>query len=329
MELNFSFFSKASSAILEWPCEETRIPEGSLDRIDAMHKPVMLKEAIDYLNLRDGSVVVDATLGLGGHSRVIAGIISPNGRLIAIDKDEEALSRAKEELADFSSRCIFAHEDFRNLDAVLEKNRIRGVDAFLFDLGVSSLQLDDRSRGFSFRGEGPLDMRMDRKSYISAYDLLNNLTEEEIASLIYRFGQERFSRRIAHAIVDARRRAPLSTTQELADLIMRVFPGKMRHQRIHPATRTFQALRIAVNRELEALEEALQKAVLFLNPGGRICVISFHSLEDKIVKETFKGLAKTEKFQLLFKKILTPAEEEVRENPRARSAKMRVIERIR
>ncbi len=292
------------------------------------HSPVMYKEVLAMLNLKDGLVVVDATLGMGGHALGIAEKVAPHGKLIGFDKDAESLEVAKESLKKFSKNCIFVQDDFRNLDKVLEDKGISGVDAFIFDLGISSYQLDDAERGFGFRNEGPLDMRMDRKSFISAYDLLNNLTEEEISSILWRFGQERFSRRIARVVVTARQRSPVSSTRELADLVVRAMPKGMRHQRIHPATRTFQALRIAVNRELEALDEALKKAVPLLNKGGRICVISFHSLEDKIVKENFRELAKSGDFSLVFKKVLRPSEEEVRDNPRSRSAKMRVIERV-
>lgn len=293
------------------------------------HKPVMLEEVLDVLRLKDGMVVVDCTLGLAGHAQAIVKKIAPKGTLVAIDKDEESLSLAKEKLKAYPKSCVYVHDDFRNLDKILERCDIAGIDGVLFDLGVSSYQLDNPERGFSIRAEGPLDMRMDRKSFISAYDLLNNLTEDELSSILWRFGQERFSHRIAHSFVQARQKAPLSSTSQLAELVLRVLPYKARFQRIHPATRTFQALRIAVNRELDALQEALQKAALFLNKGGRICVISFHSLEDKIVKENFRELVNTQRYRLLFKKVLRPTLEEIQANPRSRSAKMRVIERTR
>ena len=317
----------AASALLEGSAAEE---EGGPTVVSLTHKPVMSEEVLSMLKVSDGKVIVDATVGLGGHSAGILEKIMPRGSLIAIDKDDEALAIAQENLRPFGRHCLFMHDDFRNLDKILEDADISGVDGVLFDLGVSSYQLDNPTRGFSIKAEGPLDMRMDRKSFISAYDLLNNLTEEEIASILWRFGQERFSRRIAHGVISARQKAPLSSTRQLADLVLRALPYKARfHHKIHPATRTFQALRIAVNRELDALDEALKKAALFLNKGGRICVISFHSLEDKIVKENFRQLARTNRFELVFKKILEPSEREVRENPRARSAKMRVIERVR
>ena len=319
------------------PQEKVRICETSCDEGPThgiymqklSHKPVMLKEVLSMFNLKDGMVVVDATMGLGGHSLSLAEKIVPKGKLIGIDKDAESLAVARGHLKKYSKNCLLVQDDFRNLDKVLDRSNIEGVDAILFDLGISSFQLDNAVRGFSIRSEGPLDMRMDRKSFISAYDLLNNLTEEEIASILWKFGQERFSRRIARSLVHARGKAPISSTKELAELIVKVLPIKARFQRIHPATRTFQALRIAVNRELDALDEALKKAALYLNKKGRICVISFHSLEDKIVKENFRAWAKAGKYRLVVKKILRPTPQEMDDNPRSRSAKMRVIERVR
>ncbi|MFH0877282.1 MAG: 16S rRNA (cytosine(1402)-N(4))-methyltransferase RsmH [Candidatus Omnitrophota bacterium] len=292
------------------------------------HKPVMLAEVLTYLKIKNGDVVMDCTVGLGGHAEALVKKIIPRGKLLAMDRDQEVLALAQDRLKEDRAHCCFVHGDFRNLDHVLSIHDVDGVDAFLFDLGVSSVQLDTASRGFSFRSEGPLDMRMDRESFISAYDLLNTLTEGEIASMLWRFGQERFSRRIAQRIVRSRSRQPISSTTQLAEIVLSAMPYKSRFQRIHPATRTFQALRIAVNRELEALDEGLKKAALFLNKGGRICVISFHSLEDKIVKDNFRQLCGTSRFRLIFKKVLRPCFEEMRENPRSRSAKMRVIERV-
>lgn len=295
---------------------------------DSLHKPVMEEEVLRFIHPRDGMVVVDATLGLGGHASAMAERLQPSGRLIMIDKDEESIAAAKERLQKSRAHCDFVHDDFRHLDRILDRLGIEGADAFLFDLGISSFQLDNPVRGFSIRAEGPLDMRMDRSGFISAYDLLNNLTEEEIASILWKFGQERFSRRIARSIVRARHSGPITSTKELADAVLRALPYKARFQRIHPATRTFQALRIAVNRELDSLDEAIKKAALYLNKGGRICVISFHSLEDKIAKENFRALSRTERFRPVFKKIMRPTPEEISRNPRSRSAKMRVIERV-
>jgi len=307
---------------------ETR-PEGGDEAMqESLHKPVMEEEVLRFIHPRDGMVIVDATLGLGGHASAMAERLQPSGRLIMIDKDEESIAAAKERLQKSRAHCDFVHDDFRHLDRILDGLGIEGADAFLFDLGISSFQLDNPVRGFSIRAEGPLDMRMDRSGFISAYDLLNNLTEEEIASILWKFGQERFSRRIARSIVRARHSGPITSTKELADAVLRALPYKSRFQRIHPATRTFQALRIAVNRELDSLDEALKKAALYLNKGGRICVISFHSLEDKIAKENFRALSRTERFRPVFKKIMRPSPEEISRNPRSRSAKMRVIERV-
>jgi 16S rRNA (cytosine1402-N4)-methyltransferase len=330
MGFHLNLFSSAetnTSALLETAPDQE---EGESVVPAVHHKPVMRDEVMAMLKLKDGRKVVDMTLGLGGHAAGILEKIGSRGFLIGVDKDEEALTLARENLKSFTKHCRLVHDDFRNLDKILERCGVTGgVDAVLFDLGVSSYQLDSPGRGFSIRSDGPLDMRMDRKSFISAYDLLNNLTEEEIASILWRFGQERFSRRIARLIVASRGSAVIASTKQLADLVVRSLPAKARfYHRIHPATRTFQALRIAVNRELDALDEGLRKAALFLNKGGRICVLSFHSLEDKIVKENFRELARTGRYELVFKKILEASEDEVRDNPRSRSAKMRVIERV-
>ncbi len=309
--------------------EKEARPEGGDEAMqESLHKPVMEEEVLRFIRPRDGMVVVDATLGLGGHAFAMAARLQPSGRLIMIDKDEESIAAAKEHFQEIRAHCDFVHDDFRHLDKVLDRLGIEGVDAFLFDLGISSFQLDNPARGFSIRAEGPLDMRMDRSGFISAYDLLNNLTEEEIASILWKFGQERFSRRIARSIVRARHSGPITSTKELADAVLRAMPYKSRFQRIHPATRTFQALRIAVNRELDSLDEALKKAALYLNKSGRICVIAFHSLEDRIVKENFRELSRTERFRPVFKKVMRPTPEEIGRNPRSRSARMRVIERV-
>ncbi len=317
-----SFFQGPSS--LDLLNEE----EGAVIHQNTLHKPVMLGEVLSLLNLKAGMTVIDATVGMGGHAQAIVEKIAPRGRLVCIDKDEESLSMAREKLSCFSSQCVFVQSDFRNLDKAVTEAGIKGADAILFDLGISSYQLDSPLRGFSIRGEGPLDMRMDRKAFISAYDLINNLNEDELAAILWRFGQERFSYKIAHKLVQARSKAPISSTKQLAEIVLNVLPYKARFKKIHPATRTFQALRIAVNRELDALEEALKKTVQILNKGGRICVISFHSLEDKIVKDTFREFVKTGDFVLIHKKVLRPSLEEMRDNPRSRSAKMRVIERL-
>jgi len=292
-----------------------------------LHKPVMLQEMINYLNLKPGQIIVDATMGLAGHSLRILEHILPGGRLVGIDRDQESLEVAKRELDKFSGSCEFVHSNFMDLDKVMENLNIQKIDGILFDLGVSSFQLGDPNRGFSFQNEGPLDMRLDRSSYISAYDLVNNLNEEEISALLWNFGQERWHNRIARHLVQERQKHPITTTLELSDVVMRAIPYKYRNYRIHPATRTFQAVRIAVNRELETLGEALHKAVELLDYSARICVISFHSLEDRIVKFAFRRLASQGKIEIITPKPLIPGLSEVQENPSSRSAKFRVAQK--
>jgi len=292
------------------------------------HIPVMLREVIDYLDLAPGKVVVDATLGTGGHSLAILEKIAPGGRLIGIDRDEESLKIAKERLAKFKNSAEFVYGNFVDIDKIIGNLKVKKIDAILFDLGVSSLQLENPERGFSFQNEGPLDMRLDRNSYISAYDLVNNLNEEEISTLLRNFGEERWHNRIARYLVRERQKHPISTTRELSEVVIRALPYKHRYYRIHPATRTFQAVRIAVNRELETLQAALEKTVGLLNKKARICVISFHSLEDRIVKFSFRGGASAGLIKIITPKPLGPKEDEIAENPSSRSAKFRVGERV-
>jgi len=288
----------------------------------------MYREVIEYLNLKNGDLVVDATIGLGGHAKLILERITPSGKLIGIDRDKESLEIAKGNLSDFKGNFQLCHGDFRDLDEIFEFLKISSYDGILFDLGVSSFQIESPERGFSFQLDSPLDMRFDRDSYISAYDLVNNLTEKEITSLLKSFGQERYSNRIAKVIVGERKFHPIATTSELTKIVLKAIPYRGRYQRIHPATRTFQALRIAVNRELEALEEGLTKAIDFLKSGSRICVISFHSLEDRIVKEKFKYFSSNRRLKIITSKPLTPSSLEIVENPRCRSSKLRVAEKI-
>lgn len=289
--------------------------------------PVMLDEVLDYLNLSPGKTVVDATVGTGGHSKGILEHILPGGRLIAIDRDEESLAVSRQRLESCGGSCEFVYGNFLDIDQIAKSLNIEKIDGALFDLGISSFQLEDAQRGFSFQREGPLDMRLDRNSYISAYDLVNNLNEEEFSTLLRNLGQERWHNRIAHLLVKERERRPIATTKELSDIVVKAIPYKYQHQRIHPATRTFQAVRIAVNRELETLESSINKAVELLSSKGRICVISFHSLEDRIVKFGFRALAAAGKIEIITPKPLTPQEEEVRNNPLSRSAKFRVAEK--
>jgi len=292
------------------------------------HIPVMLSEVLEYLNLGPTSCIVDCTLGLGEHAGAIVKSISPDGQLIGIDRDQSSIDLAREKFQKQSAKVHFVHDDFRNLDKILTQINKKEVDGILFDLGISSYQLSQPGRGFSFKNDDALDMRMDQDGFISAYDLINSLSEKEISNILRNYGQERWHNRIAHKVVEERSKKPISSTMDLSEIVVRAIPARFRRQRIHPATRTFQAIRIAVNRELEALEIALDKCVNHLKIGGRICVISFHSLEDRIVKTKFRQLAKEGNLSLIFKKPLRPSEEEVQTNPRARSARLRVAQRI-
>ncbi len=291
------------------------------------HTPVLLKEAIDFLAVRAGGTYIDATVGLGGHSEAIAKRLGPAGRLIGLDKDPRALEQAKARLAPPPGEqgnwpeIRLVNASFAQL---AEQVGPGAADGVLADLGLSSMQLEDPSRGFSFQAEGPLDMRMDPRSEPTAEQVVNQLSERELADLIYEFGEERRSRRIARAIVRSR---PLRTTQQLAEVV-RAAARPMKPERIHPATRTFQAIRIYVNRELEELAALLQGAERALKPGGRLVVISFHSLEDRRVKEALRSGARVGIWGVLTKKPLTAGEEEVARNPRSRSAKLRAAERL-
>ncbi|MCX5707352.1 MAG: 16S rRNA (cytosine(1402)-N(4))-methyltransferase RsmH [Candidatus Omnitrophica bacterium] len=294
------------------------------------HTPVMLREVLEHLDLRPGKIIVDATLGTAGHAEAILEQILPGGRLIGIDRDEESLGIARQRLSRFERACEFIHGNFVDIDSLLENLGIKKVDGILFDLGISSFQLDDRKRGFSFRNEGPLDMRMDRDSYVSAYDLINNLNEDELSTLLWNFGEERWHNRIARILVKERERQPIATTTQLADIVFRSIPSRYRnrHYRIHPATRTFQAVRIAVNRELEILETAIEKAIAVLKAKNRICVISFHSLEDRVIKFAFRKAHVDGLINIITPKPLVPTLAEIDGNPSSRSSKLRSAERI-
>jgi 16S rRNA (cytosine1402-N4)-methyltransferase len=294
------------------------------------HTPVMINEVLNHLSLSPGKIVVDATVGTGGHSEAILARILPGGRLIGIDRDAESLAIARERLVAFNSSCDFVHENFVNIDTVLSHLNIKKVDAIFFDLGISSFQLENPNRGFSFQYEGPLDMRMDRDSYISAYDLVNNLNEEEISTLLWHFGQERWHNRIARLLVKERKHHPIATTRELANIVVRSIPHRYghRHYRIHPATRTFQAVRIAVNRELETLESAINKAIAVLSKKARISIISFHSLEDRVVKLSFRQAHAQGLINIITPKPLTASTAEIHGNPSSRSSKLRAAQRL-
>ncbi len=298
---------------------------------EGKHLPVLAKEVLQFLDCRPDRVYVDATVGSGGHARKILENSSPTGRLVGLDWDAAAIGRAREVLAPFGDRFRLVQRNFRDLKEVLESLSISAVDGIFADLGVSSDQLEDPERGFSFQGDSPLDMRMDREGSLTARDLIRRLSGEEMARILREFGEERWANRIARAIVRERRAHSLRTTGELVEVIRKSIPTYP--SRIHPATRTFQALRIAVNEELDNLEHFLKTCPALLNPGGRVAIISFHSLEDRIVKSYFQKWAKREKgrtapFRMLVRKPLVPSVDEIRSNPRARSAKLRVIEKI-
>lgn len=297
--------------------------------VNIEHIPVMCREAVEYLKLRPGLTIVDATIGTAGHAMKILEKITPGGRLIGIDRDEDSLLIAGERLKEFNQNVDLVHGDFRSIDKILLGLNLKKIDGILFDLGASSYQLDSQERGFSFRYNAPLDMRMDKTSYILAYDLVNNLTEKEISDILWMFGEERWHNRIARHLVRERSHSPVATTGQLRDIVLRAIGRPFSQgQRIHPATRTFQALRIAVNRELEALEEALRAVPELLKKNGRVCVISFHSLEDRIVKHNFKENSLKGIYRIITKKPLEAKRDETAQNPRSRSAKMRAAVRI-
>jgi 16S rRNA (cytosine1402-N4)-methyltransferase len=312
------------------------------DHTENEHISVMRNVALELLRCEPGGIYVDATVGLGGHSLGILERIQPGGLLVGIDRDKESLEKAEGRLKDYPNSYRLFHDNYKNLPLILNNLALKPVDGILVDLGVSSFQLLSSERGFSFQSDEMLDMRMDRTQQWTAADLVNNMPEAELADIIYRYGEERLSRRIAAAIVHERSKGPISRCDQLASIVSRAF--KVRgHQSIHPATRTFQALRIAVNEELEGLEEFFSEAFTFLKPGGRIVAIAFHSLEDRIVKRVFRRLAgqcvceappelcrcPRQAFgRLLTSRPMTPSPEELTANPRARSARLRCLERI-
>jgi len=306
------------------------------------HDPVLYHEVLEFFRVRPGGVYVDCTTGLGGHSEGILKGLRGSGRLVALDRDSGSLERARRHLGEEFENFSVHHENFKNLPSVLATLEIQSIDGCLLDLGMSSFQLDSGERGFSFQLEGPLDMRMDRDQELTASQLVNELSEERLAEIIWRYGEEKMARKLAAAIVASRRRTKLGTTTELADLVERV-KGRPRGSRLHPATQVFQALRIAVNQELTGLEEILTEVVQFLKPDGCLVVIAFHSLEDRIVKRTFQREAgkcicrrrpdlcdcpRLKRVRILTKKPMTPSSPEVQRNPRSRSAKLRAVQRL-
>lgn len=290
----------------------------------------MPTEVLSWLKPKDGEVFLDCTVGYCGHAESILESSAPSGIVIGIDRDVRAIEAGRKILERFGSRAVLIKGNFVELKHHLADRGISAVQGVLFDLGVSSPQIDEPSRGFSFQAEGPLDMRMDQSTGATAAEIVNRTDEVDLANLIYELGEERYSRRIARAIVRARANRLLETTSDLVSVIEAAVPAHYRRGRIHCATRTFQALRIAVNQELEHLEPALRDAVDVLAPGGRLCVISFHSLEDRIVKHTFRALSAQADglLEILTKRPQLPTDEEINRNPRSRSAKLRVIQRM-
>lgn len=306
------------------------------------HVSVLLNECIEALNIKENGIYVDCTLGGAGHSSHILKHLSKEGMLIGIDQDKDALKAAKERLKEFDN-VKYVHSNFYNIDNILNQLEIEKVDGILMDLGVSSYQLDEAERGFSYMQDAPLDMRMNRDDDFSAYNIVNNYSEEDIYRIIKDYGEERFAKRIANFIVNRRVEKPIETTFELVDIIKAAIPAKARREGPHPAKRTFQAIRIEVNSELKILNKTIEDGVNRLNKGGRMAIITFHSLEDRIVKLKFRELdnpcicpkgfpicvcGKKSIVKLISRKGIAPSKEEIEENPRSRSAKVRVIEKL-
>jgi 16S rRNA (cytosine1402-N4)-methyltransferase len=308
-----------------------------------MHQPVLPEEVIHYLDIKPAGIYIDATIGGAGHALKIANKLNENGLLIGIDQDQTAVTAASERLQQVKPQVKIFHSNFVHVAEILKEQKITAIDGILLDLGVSSPQLDEEERGFSYRANAPLDMRMDQSQPFSAAHLVNTASINELTKIIWEYGEERWSKRIAIFIDKFRRVKPIETTDELAEIIKQAIPAAARKGGPHPARRTFQALRIAVNRELEVLQEVLDKSLTILKPGGRIVVISFHSLEDRIVKTTFARWAKgcecpkevlicrcgqMPKIQIITKKPVQPSKEEMQMNPRARSSKLRCAQKL-
>ena len=306
------------------------------------HVSVLLNECIDNLNIKPDGVYVDCTMGGAGHSKEIVKRLSSEGLFIGFDQDKNAIATAKERLAEYRDRVKFVHSNFENIKEELEKIGVHKIDGVLADLGVSSHQLDEADRGFSYMQDAPLDMRMDVRKDFSAYNVVNEYTEEELAKIIKDYGEDNWAKRIAKFIVEGRAEKPIETTGELVDIIKKAIPKKARIDGPHPAKRTFQAIRIEVNNELGVITKMIDDACSIMNPGGRICIITFHSLEDRIVKNEFKYLSldcvcppempfcqcdKVSEVKVITRKPILPSKEEIEMNPRSRSAKLRVAEK--
>ena len=306
------------------------------------HTSVLLQETIDGLNIRPDGVYVDGTLGGGGHSYEIASRLSDRGQLIGIDQDEAAITAAGERLKEFGDRVIIVRSNYRNTKSILQSLQIEKIDGMMLDLGVSSYQLDTEERGFSYRYDAPLDMRMDKRQTLTARDIVNGYSEMELFRVIRDYGEDKFAKNIAKHIVAARQQSPIETTGQLNEIIKAAIPAKMRAEGGHPSKRTYQAIRIECNKELEVLRDSLEELIGLLNPGGRLCIITFHSLEDRIVKSAFKKAenpctcppsfpvcvcGKVSQGKVITNKTILPGEEELERNSRAKSAKLRIFER--
>lgn len=306
------------------------------------HVSVLLNEVIEGLKIKEDGIYVDGTLGGAGHSRYIAEKLT-TGKLIGIDQDQNALKKAGEVLKDYKENVILVHDNYENIDKVLRELEIEKVDGILLDLGVSSHQLDEKSRGFSHNKDAPLDMRMDKTSSFTARELVNTYSEKELEDIIWNYGEDRWAKRIAEFIVRERKEKPIETTLELVSVVKKAIPKGARREGHHPAKKTFQGIRIEVNRELDVLESSIPKMVDLLNPGGRLAIITFHSLEDRIVKNSFKELYKncicppefpqcvcnkSREINIITRKPIFPSKEEIEENPRSRSAKLRIGEKL-
>lgn len=307
------------------------------------HKSVLFDECMEHLDIKPGGIYVDGTLGGGGHSSGICERLGSEGLLIGIDRDEDALAAAKERLAEYQCKKLFVQSNYSDIKDVLAENGIDGIDGALLDLGVSSFQLDNADRGFSYMQTAPLDMRMNRRDGLTAYDVVNTYSRQELTDIIKKYGEEKWASRIATFITDRRKEKPIENTEELVEIIKAAIPAKARREGPHPAKRTFQAIRIEVNDELGQLKKAVGDFCDVLNPGGRLCIISFHSLEDRIVKDIFNErfdpcicpkdfpvcvCGRKPQIKKITKKPIVAGEDELEENPRARSAKLRVAEKI-
>ncbi len=306
------------------------------------HVPVLLKEVLEGLDIKEDGIYVDGTLGGAGHSLEIVKKLT-SGKLIGIDQDKNALEKASQVLKDYEDKVILVHNNYENIDEILESLKISKVDGVLLDIGVSSHQLDEKSRGFSYRNDAPLDMRMDRTTEFSAWDVVNKYSQDELEQIIWDYGEDRWAKRIAEFIVAERREKPIDTTLELVEAIKKAIPSQVRRETGHPGRKTFQAIRIEVNRELDVLTNAIPKITNRLKPGGRLAIITFHSLEDRIVKNTYRDLFKEctcpsefpqcicdkyREIEIITRKPIIAKKEELDINPRSRSAKLRVAEKL-